>query len=114
MWWYNIIGENKGSVSHILQLDPITLGSVLLTYKLVALKRENHEPILTVKITEWRKSIDYFGQSIESDPSRVGKMNLYFVHIGYIPSPSYIKLYISRNHRCKELICNHEIYVCTK
>ena len=31
MWWYNIIGDNKGSISDISWLDPITVGSVLLT-----------------------------------------------------------------------------------
>ena len=74
MCWYNILGDNKGSISHILWLDPITAGSILLTVKLVALKRENYEPILTVKRTEWRKFIDYFGLSIEGEPSRVKKM----------------------------------------
>ena len=44
---------------------------VLITAKLVALKRENTEPILTLKGTEWRKFIDDFGLSIEADPSRV-------------------------------------------
>ena len=57
--WYN-----KASISHILQLDPITSGSVLITAKIVALKRENPEPILTVKIIEWRKFIGYSGQII--------------------------------------------------
>ena len=66
MWWYNILGDNNGSISHILQLFPITPGSVLITSKLVALKRISPEPILTVKIIEWRKSIDYFGQIIEA------------------------------------------------
>ena len=49
MWWYNILGYNKGSISHILRLDTITAGSILLTVKLVSLKRGNCEPILTVK-----------------------------------------------------------------
>ena len=55
MWWYNILGDNEVSISHILRIDPITAGSILLTVKLVvsvALKRVNSEPILTVKITE--------------------------------------------------------------
>ena len=73
IWWYNILGGNKGSTSHLLRLDPITAGSILLTAKLFALKRENSEPILTVKRTEWRKFIDYFGLGIEDDPSRVSK-----------------------------------------
>ena len=51
MWWYNILGDNKGIIPHILRLDPINAGSILLTVKLVALKRENSEPTLTVKIT---------------------------------------------------------------
>ena len=49
MWWYNILGDNEGSISHILRLDPITAGSILLTANLVALKRGNSEPILIVK-----------------------------------------------------------------
>ena len=52
VWWYNIIGDNKGSITHILRLDTITEGSILLTANLVALKRENDVPILTVKRTE--------------------------------------------------------------
>ena len=87
MWWYNILGDNKGSISHLLQLDTITTGSILLTSNLVEMKRGNTDTILTVKIIEWRKFFDYFGLSIEADPSRVGKKNVYFVHIGYIPSP---------------------------
>ena len=55
MWWYNILGDNKVRISNILRLDTITAGSSLLTAKLVALKRENYEPILIVKRTEWRK-----------------------------------------------------------
>ena len=86
MWWYNILGDNEGSISHLLRLDPITAGSILLTDNLVALKRETTEPILTVKITEWRKFIDYSGLSIEDDPSKVGKKNVHFVRIGFIPS----------------------------
>ena len=73
MWWYIIIGNKEGSISHILRLDPITAGSILLIADLVALKRENRESIFIVKRTEWRKFIDYFGQIIEAEPSRVGK-----------------------------------------
>ena len=40
------------------------------------LKGGNTEPILTVKRIEWMKFIDYFGLSIEADPSRVGKKNV--------------------------------------
>ena len=64
MWWYNILGDNKGSISHILWSYPISVGYILITTNLVALKRENRDPILTVKSTEWRKCIDYFGPSI--------------------------------------------------
>ena len=50
MWWYNILGDNEGGISHILQLDHITAVSILLAVRLVALKRKNYEPILIVKI----------------------------------------------------------------
>ena len=76
MWCCNIPWDDNGSISHILQPDNITPGYVLLTSNLVALKRENYEPILIVKRTEWRKFIDYFGQSIEADPSKVVKKNV--------------------------------------
>ena len=79
MCWYNILGDNKGSISHILRLDTINAGSILLTANLVALKKENYEPILIVKRTEWRKFIDYFCLSIEADPSKVGKKNKHFI-----------------------------------
>ena len=69
MWWYNILGDNEGSISHLLRIDYITAGSILLTAKLVSLKRRNSDPIFTVKRTEWRKFIDYFGLSIEANPS---------------------------------------------
>ena len=90
MWCCNILWDNNGSSSHLLQLSPITPGSVLLTSNLVALKKENPEPILTDKIIEWRKFIDHYGLIIQSDQSRVGKKKLYFVCIGYIPSTSSV------------------------
>ena len=59
--WYNILEDNKGIVSHILRFDPIAEGYIVLSAKLVALKRGNYNPILTVKITEWKIFIEYFG-----------------------------------------------------
>ena len=82
-----MLGENEGRISHILRPGPINAGYIILVTNLVSLKRENPEPILTVKITEWRKFINYFGLMIEAEPSRVGQNNLHFPHIGYIPSP---------------------------
>ena len=78
MWCYNILVDNNGSISYILQLDPFTTGSILLTADLIALKRENTESILAVKIIEWRKFIDCFVWSVEANPSRVDKNNIYF------------------------------------
>ena len=98
MWWYNILRDNEGSISHILRLDPITTEYILLNFKMVALERGNSEPILTARITEWRKFIHYFGLSIEANPSRVGKKNIYILHIGYIPRPLSVELLISRHH----------------
>ena len=94
LWWYNIIEDNKVSISHILRRDTITAGYILLTIDLVAPKWENSDRILTVKIIEWSKLFDCFAFSIEADPSRVGKNNVYFPHIMYITSPSNVKLYI--------------------
>ena len=88
MWWYNILGDNEGSISNLLQLGPITEGSIILTVKLVTTKKGNYDPILTLKRTEWRKFIDHFGLSIEADPSRVFKKKIYILHVGYIPSIS--------------------------
>ena len=102
MWWYKILGDNEESISYILRLDPITEGSILLTVKIVPMKRGNYDPILTVKRTEWRKFIDYFGQSIETYSSRVGKKNVYFVHIWYIPSTSSVNLHISSHQVDKQ------------
>ena len=59
MWWYNILGNNKVRISYILQSDLITVAYVLITANLLVPKRESPDPILTVKITEWGKSIDY-------------------------------------------------------
>ena len=44
MWWYNILGDNKGSTSHLLHFDPITEGCVLIAANLVSLKRKNPGP----------------------------------------------------------------------
>ena len=98
LWWYNIIGDNKGSISYILQIGTITVGSILLTTNLVELKRENNDPILAEKIIEWRKFIGYFGLSIEADPSRVGKNNVYLFHIVFITIPLSVKIHISWQH----------------
>ena len=84
MWWYNLLGHNEGSISYMLRLDLVTIGSVLLTDKKIPLKREKPELILTVKRTEWSKLTDYFGLLIEANPSTLGKKNIYFVYIGYI------------------------------
>ena len=78
MWCYNILRDNNGSISHILQLDTFTPGSVLIKSNLVALKRENPEPISTVKRIEWSKCIDYLGLSIEAHPSSVGEKEVFF------------------------------------
>ena len=78
MWCYNILGDNEGIISHIFWLATINLGSILLADNLVALKRTNLDPVLTVKRIEWRKLIDYFVISIEANPSRVGKKNVHF------------------------------------
>ena len=75
----------------------------MITDNLVSLKRENTEPILTVKIIEWRKLIDYIGLSIEADPSTVGKDNVYMFHIGNIPIPSSVKFHIA-SHQMEKLI----------
>ena len=96
IWWYNILGDNEGSISHLLRLDPISACSVSLTSKIVALKRKNTDLILIVKRTERKKFIDYFGLSIESEPSRVGKKNvcffLYWVYTNpFIYASPYIK-----------------------
>ena len=63
-------------------MDPFTTGSILLTTDLIALKRENTESILTVKRIKWRKIIDVFCHSVEADPTRVGKKNIYFCVLG--------------------------------
>ena len=83
-----ILGDNEGSISHISGIDPINVGSILLSANLATPKRGNYDTILAVKMTEWRKSVDYFGLSIEADPSKVGKKNVHFVCIRSIPSTS--------------------------
>ena len=67
------------------------------------MKRGNFYPILIVKIIEWREFIDYFGRSIEVDPSRVSKKNVIFFHIGYTPITSSGQLHISSHQLDKEL-----------
>ena len=72
----NILGYYKGRISHLLRIDLITEGSILLTANLVALKRKNPETILTVKRTKWKKLIYFSGRIIEAEPSRVGKKKI--------------------------------------
>ena len=88
--------DNNRSISNLLQLDNFTRGSILLTANLDALKRGNTESILTVTIIEWRKFIGFYGRSVEADPSRVDKKNIYFVCIGYITSPLYVNTHMVR------------------
>ena len=86
-----------------LWFDTITAEYFLLTSNIIFLKKGNPEPILTVKIIEWRKFIEYSGLIIWSDSSRVVKNNVYFVHIWSTPRPSYRNLRISRQQLDKEL-----------
>ena len=103
MQYYNILGDNEVSISDLLWLDTITLGQFRISTNIVALKRGNHEPILTVKSTEWRKLIDSFGLIIAVDPSRVGKSNGFF-HIRCITIPSSVNLHLSSHHMYKEIL----------
>ena len=103
MWWCYILRDNKVSISYLLWFDPITGESFLITSSMVFLKRRNNEPILTLKIIEWRRFIDYLGLSIEADPARVRKKNPYFSHIGSTPMPSSGHLHILRHQPDKEL-----------
>ena len=80
MWWYNIVVDKKGIISHLFQLDPINEGSVLLTDNLAALNRGNSDPILILKRTEWSEFVDYSCKIIKANPSRVGKI-MYIVPI---------------------------------
>ena len=78
MLWYNILRDNKGKISNILQLDPMNSGLFLLDVNVVFLERDNHELILMVKIMERKKSLNLFDLNIKADTSRVVKKNVYF------------------------------------
>ena len=88
MWWYNILGDNEGIISYLLRIDTINAGPVIITANLVEPKRKNTDPILAVKRTEWRRSIDYFGLSIEAKPYRVVKENVYFSILSIYQDPN--------------------------
>ena len=64
------------------------------------MKREIPETILIVKIIEWRKCIDYFALSIEADPSRVIKKNIYFSSSG---KPHILKQQMNKKLNLKPL-----------
>ena len=66
------------------------------------MKGETFDPILIVKRTEWSKFIDYFSLSIEDNPYKVGKLNVHFVLIGYIPITSSGNTRIPRHHLYKQ------------
>ena len=85
-------------ISHIWRNYPSTTGFVLLTDKLLFLNRGYIETFLPVKIMEWSKFIDYFGLRIGADPYRSANNNVYFVHIGSIPSPSSVQIHIEILH----------------
>ena len=57
--------------------------------------------MLTVKIIEWSKSIDYFGLSIEAGPPRVNNKNVFFLYLVYT-KPFVCELHIARHHLDKE------------
>ena len=57
---------------------------------------------MIVKITEWRKFVDYFGPSIEANLSKVVKKNVHFFHIGYIPITSSGNPHIARKQLDKD------------
>ena len=82
MWWYNILGDNKRSISHLVRGYPITIRYDLLTDNLFVLKREIPEPIWIVKRIERRKLIDILDEIIEADPSSFGKKEAYFSVLG--------------------------------
>ena len=90
MWCHNILRYKKGITPHILQLDTITSGYVLLTANLVVMKKVNTDPILIVKIIEWWKFIDYFGLSIEAGPSKVVKKKVYIFSIYSVHTNPFI------------------------
>ena len=81
MWWHNVLGDNKGIISHLLWLDPITADSVLLAAKIFEMKRENPEPTLIMKIIEWSKLIYCLGVIIEAGASSVGKNKVYIFSV---------------------------------
>ena len=61
MWWYNLLGDNKGIIPHLLRIDPINTGFILLTNNLAALKSENPYSILLSETPEWRTFVGFFG-----------------------------------------------------
>ena len=71
---------NEGFISDILRLDPITAGFILLNVKLVAPKRENSEPILTVRELNRGNSLNILFLVLRSTHPGWAK-NIYFVHI---------------------------------
>ena len=85
-----------GNISHILRLGTIASGGDIINVNLIYLKREDPKSISTVKRMEWRQFIDDFGLNIEADPSRVGKMKVYFVFICSMPihSPEHTHIEI--------------------
>ena len=113
MWCYNILGDNRGRIPHLVWFDLITLGSVLLTSNTVFLKMENPDPILRVKSFEWIKSVDCFGLNIKAYPSRVVNENVFLSLLGlhqyHHPESSIYKGTIWT----KSLIWNYQRYFCT-
>ena len=51
---------------------------------------------------QWINFIDYFGLSIEADPSKVVKKNVHFVCIKYILRPSSVNPYLARKQLGEE------------
>ena len=51
----------------------------------------------------FQQLLDYFGPSIEADPSKVGKNNVHFIRIGSIPRHSSGNHHIARQKLYKQL-----------
>ena len=97
LWWYSILGDNEGIISHLLRIYPITSGSILLTIKIVALKQE-----ILIPSKQWNElngGNSFIVLVYVLSPTHIlCTKYIYFFHIGYIQRPSSIKLHIPRHH----------------
>ena len=77
-WWYNILGNNTGSLVNLLRLGPISTAALLKAAGLLNVQRNK----LCIVKDEWDNFITTYELNIEFKTSYVNKMKVIFIRVG--------------------------------